>query len=420
MKVVPQASVGSSNKKHHVVPPILFEQCADDTKSLQKHVYLTFKLRSVPTAADSPVYELSVPFFNKGSCELYLITLRHLGEIVVGQNINDAPGMYALARQVFKGDALATFNTAATIAGAETIANYQQAIRALTRHVFPRHAYAMQKRYMQRFLRKPLGTPIRDFIAHLIEMNNYLPQFPPQQLGGAVGVILDDEELKEVGEFSIPDSWQKGMVQHGFDPADHLLNELIEFCECFEYTEDHDPASIGQKPKHQAGVMCESKPHAKSSARGNQSSGRSQAYHGGDSRHDDSANKRKRSAYDPNAYCQLHEQWGHWTDDCTVVKAQLEAMKSQYQAHKRANNNVFGNKGWRKPGSDAKAPSPQQKNKNELHALMEKEIDRRVANRLKRQHDEDIFAFEQLSISDDEDQHSTNNKKMDSDEEHHA
>jgi hypothetical protein len=195
---------------------------------------LTFKLRSVPTAADSPVYELSVLFFNKGSCELYLITLRHLGEIIVGQN---APGMYALARRVFKGDALATFNSAATVAGAETIANYQQAKRALTRHVFPHRVYATQKRYMRR----------------LIEMNNYLPQFPPQQLGGPVGVILDDEELNEVDEFSIPTSWQKGMVQHGFDPADHSLNELIEFCERFEYTEDHDPASVGQKPKHQAG-----------------------------------------------------------------------------------------------------------------------------------------------------------------------
>jgi hypothetical protein len=71
---VPQAPVGNS-KKRHVVPPIPFERCADDTKSLLKHEYLTFKLRSVPTAADFPVYELSVPFFNKGSCKLYLITL---------------------------------------------------------------------------------------------------------------------------------------------------------------------------------------------------------------------------------------------------------------------------------------------------------------------------------------------------------
>jgi hypothetical protein len=300
------SSAGNSSKKRHVVPPIPFEQCADDTKLLQKHEYLTFKLSSVPTAADSPVYELSVHFFNKGSCELYLISLRHLGETIVGHNINDALGMYALARRVFKGDTLATFNAAAAIAGAEMIANYQQAMQALTRHVFPHCTYATQKRYMRGFLCKPLGTPIRDFVARLVEMNNYLPQFPPQQLGGAVGVVLDDEELKEVGEFSIPASWQKGMVQHGFDPADHTLNELIEFCEHFEYTEDHDPASVGQKPKHQAGVMGESKSHAKSSTGGSQSSGQSQAYHGGDSHHDDSLNKRKRSAYDPNAYCQLH------------------------------------------------------------------------------------------------------------------
>jgi hypothetical protein len=214
--------------------------------------------------------------------------------------------MYTLARRVFKGDALATFNAAAAIAGAETIANYQQVMQALTCHVFPCCAYATQKQYMLCFLHKPLGTPIRDFIARLVEMNNYLPQFPSQQLGGAVGVVLDDKELKEVGEFSIPASWQKGMVQHGFGPADHTLNELIEFCKRFEYTEDHDPASVGQKPKHQAGVMGESKSHAKSSARGSQTSGRSQAYHGGDSRRDGSLNKHKRSAYDPNAYCQLH------------------------------------------------------------------------------------------------------------------
>ena len=55
---------------------------------------------------------------------------------------------------------------------------------------------------------------------------------------------------------------------------------------------------------------------------------------------------------------------------------------------------------------------------NELHVLMEKEIDRQVANCLKRQHDEDIHAFEQLSISDDKDD--SHCKKMDSDEEHHA
>jgi hypothetical protein len=162
-------------------------------------------------------------------------------------------------------------------------------------------------------------------------MNNCLPQFPPQQLDGPVGVILDYEGLKEVGEFSIPASWQKGMVQHGFDPADHSLNELIEFCKHFEYTEDHDPALVGQKPKPQVGGMGKSKSsNAKSSAQGNFASGRSQNHHI-DGQSDDSKCKR---SLDPNEWYQLHEKVGHWTDDCDVTKAQITAMKGQYQVHK--------------------------------------------------------------------------------------
>jgi hypothetical protein len=98
--------------------------------------------------------------------------------------------MCALACRVFKGDALATFNASAAIAGAETIPNYHHAINALTRHVFPHHVYATQKWYMHRFLRNPLGTPIRDFVACLVEMNNYLPQFSPQQVDGPLGVVF--------------------------------------------------------------------------------------------------------------------------------------------------------------------------------------------------------------------------------------
>ena len=144
MKVVPQASVGGSMKQH-VVPPIPFERCANDTKSLQKHEYLTFKLCSVPTAADSPVYKLSVPFFNKGSCELYLITLQHLGRSSLGRI--SAMLQACMPWLVVSSRAMLwqLSTLLATVAMAETIAHYQQAIRALTCHVFPCQAYATQK-----------------------------------------------------------------------------------------------------------------------------------------------------------------------------------------------------------------------------------------------------------------------------------
>ena len=169
--------------------------------------------------------------------------------------------------------------------------------------------------------------------------------------------------------------------------------------------------------------MGESKSsHAKSFVKGNIASARSQA-HCIDGRNDDS--KRKRS-FDPNAWCQLHEKIGHWTDDCEVVKAQIAAIEGQYQAHKRANTNLFDNKSWQckpAPGvQDAKMPSHQQKSKNELHALMDQEINRQVAQRMKKwQHavdDESLHAFEQLSICDD-DQDTSHFNKDDSDDELH-
>jgi hypothetical protein len=56
------------------------------------------------------------------------------------------------------------------------------------------------------------------------------------------------------------------------------------------------------------------------------------------------------------------------------------------------------------PGVDAKMPSHQEKRKNELHALMDQEINCHVTQeQLKKQHhaadDELVHAFEQLSIS---------------------
>jgi hypothetical protein len=53
--------------------------------------------------------------------------------------------MSALACRDFKGNALATFNASAALAGAKMIPNYYQAINALPRHVFPHCAYATQK-----------------------------------------------------------------------------------------------------------------------------------------------------------------------------------------------------------------------------------------------------------------------------------
>ena len=120
-----------------------------------KDKYLTFKLRSVPTEEASTTYNLSIPFFGDGSPEELLIFLNLLNKVYVGQNVTDGPGKYALIRRLLVGDALSAFNSAAAVAGTETIPHFKTAVRGLVSHVFPARALVLQKQYMRRYLRKP-------------------------------------------------------------------------------------------------------------------------------------------------------------------------------------------------------------------------------------------------------------------------
>ena len=404
-----------TQKKRVVVPPIPFERSPDEDKELQKHEYITFKLRSTPDDAESTTFDLTVPFFKSGTPEQLLITVRRMNQVLIGQHVTQGPGKYAIARRIFQGEALSVFDRLAGttmgadgVLGAETDANFVVVIEGLKRHVFPRRAYAVQKRYMHRFVRKSQALKTREFMARLAELNSYLTQFPPQQVGGPAIDPLDDDEVKDIGEFAVPASWQKGMVQHGFDPADHTLTEFVEFCERFEYTEDPEWKSVGPRAKtSQNGGKGDSNYHAKTSVGGKPKSS-------GGNPNNNLPNNRKRK-YDPNAYCKYHKRYGHFTDKCEVVLAQIAAMQGAYDAHddshKRAN---FGNKTWtRNPTKDSL--THQQKSKEELHALMEARVEEEVEKRInKRQRELAALTaeeFEQLMLSDSESDNDNKEKK---------
>ena len=44
----------------------------------------------------------------------------------------------------------------------------------------------------------------------------------------------------DIAEFSVPATWQKTMIMHGFDPANHTIQEFIEFCERIEFAEGNE------------------------------------------------------------------------------------------------------------------------------------------------------------------------------------
>ena len=77
-----------------MVPAIPFDWVADE--HLSKDKYVSFKLRSDPTSANSPTYELAVRFFSNGTPEEWLLYLKAVEQVLMGQNIMNGPHRYAM------------------------------------------------------------------------------------------------------------------------------------------------------------------------------------------------------------------------------------------------------------------------------------------------------------------------------------
>ena len=75
--------------------------------------------------------------------------------------------------------------------------------------------------------------PVRDYIAHVIEINDYLTEFPPTVVGGD-STKLSDDKLLDLLEFGIPIKWQRQMQVHNFEPTAGTLREFQDFCERLE------------------------------------------------------------------------------------------------------------------------------------------------------------------------------------------
>ena len=152
----------------------------------------------------------------------------------MGQNATTGPPKYVLTRRLLHGDALAAFEAGAAAAGAETNVHFTQAVNSLIEHVFPSRALAIQKRVMRRNFRKPKEMTTRTFMARLVEINNYLSQFPPFN---GDDQKMDEEELLDIGEYAVPSSWQRQMVMHDYDPTEGTTQDLVAFCKRIEQVE---------------------------------------------------------------------------------------------------------------------------------------------------------------------------------------
>ena len=79
-------------------------------------------------------------------------------------------------------------------------------IKSVTDHIFPKKALQKQKRYIQRFLKKPLNMKVKDFVEQVVTMNTFLACIPDANPTVPTAKIPDNEILYLL-ESAMPISW---------------------------------------------------------------------------------------------------------------------------------------------------------------------------------------------------------------------
>eukprot|EP00957_Ditylum_brightwellii_P114523 8732437-Ditylum_brightwellii.AAC.1 len=104
-------------------PVILFPRPAP--KQLERSQFHTYKLRTIPADATSPLYELSIPFFDCRTPEEWIKFRRGLTTVLKGQNITQGPPTYAVAKTLLKRNALTVFEQAEIAHGNQTVPHFE-------------------------------------------------------------------------------------------------------------------------------------------------------------------------------------------------------------------------------------------------------------------------------------------------------
>ena len=205
----------------HQVPIIPLERSKSSDSKDQKHIEHT--CYNTPGDSKTGKYVIQVPIYDSGHPEEWINFVELVNKCITGQNITTGPQMYQLVLRVLQGDAKAQFEAQTGHFGAQNPRNFKNVMAAMTVHVFPRYALRDQKRYLQRYLEKPIKMKVRKFVTRLTQLNHYLDSFPPDSPGQQVDK-LPDHEVKEILFYAMPKTWQKRMTEQGYNYMDDAVS----------------------------------------------------------------------------------------------------------------------------------------------------------------------------------------------------
>ena len=174
--------------------------------------YIDHTCHNTPGDTTSGKYIIKIPRFDSGTPEEWIIFVDLVNKSLVGQNITTGPPMYKCMERMLKGDAKAEFLQQDNLVVSCTVANFTTVMATMTVHALPTYAYCDQKQYKQRYLKKPPDMKVRTFTLRLIQLNTYMPYFPPD-LPGHLVASLPDKDIKEILYHAMPNMWINKMAQ---------------------------------------------------------------------------------------------------------------------------------------------------------------------------------------------------------------
>ena len=342
----------------HQVPIIPLERSKSSDSKDQKHIEHT--CYNTPGDSKTGKYVIQVPIYDSGHPEEWINFVELVNKCITGQNITTGPQMYQLVLRVLQGDAKAQFEAQTGHFGAQNPRNFKNVMAAMTVHVFPRYALRDQKRYLQRYLEKPIKMKVRKFVTRLTQLNHYLDSFPPDSPGQQVDK-LPDHEVKEILFYAMPKTWQKRMTEQGYNYMDDAVSvqHMADFFEARCENLETKPEKKSKKDK-------------KASSKKGKSSVQFQE----DSEEDSSEDEKPKAS---RPYCLYHGRCGHTSDSCGVLKELIkQSKKKKFKKGKKATTY----------------------NKHEVNALLEKKLKKAFkSNKYKKKKHQEMNEFENLEVS---------------------
>jgi hypothetical protein len=148
---------------------------------------------------------------------------------------------------------------------------------------------------------------------------------------------LSEDDFIEIIEYGIPQSWRAKMVEQSFIPVQHMLAEIIEFCEKMEYAEEMISTPNSNKNNSYQGKTGQN-------AEADPSGGDSNTGSLKNAKPSQGSVKRRRERHQSYAEsnggdgCCLHANaTDHMTGECRVLLAQAKRMRAVWDAQPREN-----------------------------------------------------------------------------------